>query len=106
MDAELENRYNELIAQRKEAYETLKPITKEIKEIEKTVKSHMRENELDTLEFGGNIFSTRTASRVSITADELADLVGDGTDITNFIRESSSISKRRRTEPAAAAAAE
>ena len=111
MDPSLETRYNELIAQRKEAYdsiaETLKNIKNEIKDIETKVKNHMRENDLETLEFGNSVFSTRQSSRVKITADELADLVGDGTDITDFIHQSSSISKkRRRTEPAAAAAAE
>lgn len=90
--------YVQTLAQKDELYQQIKPINKRIRDIEKQIKTYMRENDIETLVVGPNEFSTRTSKRLKISEEDLMELLPEGTDIENFMQESSSISKKRKVE--------
>ena len=95
---ELQTAYTSKLAERDAIYQQVKPITKEIKDMEKQIKMYMRENDLETLVVGPVEFTTRTSKRLKITMEDLEDILPEGTNIEDYMQQSSSISKKRMRE--------
>ncbi len=94
----LQTEYIAALQKKDELYQQIKPINKEIRGMEKRIKEHMRNNNLETLIVGPNEFTTQTSKRLKITEEDLLELLPEGTDIESYMQENSSISKKRKRE--------
>ena len=94
----IETDYVNLLTQREQVYSQLKPVNKGIREIEKKVKSYMKENGVESMILGPNEFTTKTNKRLRISVDDLETLLPEGTDIESYMVSNTSISKKPRRE--------
>ena len=74
----------------------LKPLQKELKKNEKIIKSHMEENDLESLTVGEYTFEKKTSTRFRMTKEELAELLEDPTDADQFDVETVSFARKKR----------
>ena len=93
---ELQTAYTAKLAERDAIYQQVKPITKEIKEMEKKIKTYMRENDLETLVVGPVEFTTRTSKRLKITMEDLEDILPEGTNIDSLEKHTKIIEKQTK----------
>lgn len=92
---DLQATYIAKLDERKVIYDQLKPINKEMKALEKQIKEYMRENSIDSLVVGPHEFVLQTRKRLSITVEDLEGILPEGVAIEDYLKESSSISKKR-----------
>lgn len=74
----------------------LKPLQKELKKNERIIKSHMEENDLESLTVGEYTFEKKTSTRFRMTKEELAELLEDPTDADQFDVETVSFARKKR----------
>lgn len=93
---QLQNDYEQKLEERKVIYEQLKPVNKELKSIEKKIKDYMRENDIESLVVGPHEFVLQTKKRLNISIEDLEGILPEGVAIEDYLKESSSIAKKRK----------
>lgn len=93
---QLQTEYEQKLEERKVIYEQLKPVNKELKGIEKQIKDYMRANDIESLVVGPHEFVLQTKKRLSITVEDLEGILPEGVAIEDYMKESSSIAKKRK----------
>ncbi len=92
---DVKSKYIQKLQDRSILYEQMKPINKEIKQLEKSIKTYMTENDIESLVVGPHEFTSQTKKRLRITVEDLQEILPEGVAIDDFLHESSSISKKR-----------
>lgn len=98
---ELKSDYAAKLSERNVLYEQMKPISKELKKIEKQIKEYMKENEIDSLVVGPHVFESQTRKKLKISIEDLESILPEGVAIDDYMHTSSSISKKRKKEESA-----
>lgn len=93
---EIKTKYIALNEQKEEILIQLKPISKELRGLEKDIKTYMTDNGLESLVVGEHLFEAVSRTSLRITPEDLEEILPEGVDLQQYMKERNSITKKRK----------